>query len=619
MSYPIWIQGIERQTQTWFFQWRGPIIPPENLVILAIDEESLSQGQHYNPITHPDLAGIASWPFTRSAYGEVIARLMASGATAVGLDLILDSPSVYGELDDRRLQQVLQRYEGEVAIAAVYEESSAVQGVQIQFSPPHPHLHTPSMVWGFINYLPEANGRIHRLAEFYQKQFQELVGLDFLVPSFAQATAIAAGGDRPDFVGEEIFYYGPAKTFTMIPFYHVLDRKNWSGYLQNGAYFRDKIVLIGPTAASLQDLHRTPFSGTGTYPHLMSGVEIHANAIATRLTGTVIRDHLPHPWQRGIWVGTLSTSVGLMLWLLSPPPLLRGVAGAIGAIGLTSLGFIAFTQLGIIVPIALPALSLVSLGMADLIVGAIGDRLSHYRLRRTLERYLAQPIVQEILKHPESYHTLRQGQRVKAAILFSDLRDFSVLSTQLVPEELVDQLNTYLDRMVSPILAFRGTLDKFIGDAVMAEFGSPVSYGAETDAMNAIFAALGMRKNLMELRQQWEQQGKSLFFNGIGIHYGEMIAGDIGSAARREYAVIGDAVNLASRVEGLTKNFVTDILITEAVYELVKDRVEAIDLQEHQVKGREEKVRIYALVGLKGEGDREYQAVRQAFLKFLYS
>jgi adenylate cyclase len=164
--------------------------------------------------------------------------------------------------------------------------------------------------------------------------------------------------------------------------------------------------------------------------------------------------------------------------------------------------------------------------------------------------------------------------------------------------------------MVDAILEYQGTIDKFIGDAIMAEFGSPVSRGEKADAMNAVNAALNMRSALMELRQLWQNENKIPFSNGIGINYGEVTVGNIGSARRLEYAVIGDTVNVASRVEGMTKDLGTDIVITGSLYEIVKDEIDVVDFGEHALKGRVGNVRLYGVIGLKGCDRQAYEQVQ---------
>jgi adenylate cyclase len=187
-------------------------------------------------------------------------------------------------------------------------------------------------------------------------------------------------------------------------------------------------------------------------------------------------------------------------------------------------------------------------------------------------------------------------------VLFSDIRGFSRISYQLGAIETVSLLNTYLDVMVEAILVYRGTIDKFIGDAVMAEFGAPKSQGPEQDALGAIYAALTMREALATLRTQLKAQHLPPLYHGIGISYGELVVGNVGSVQRLEYTAIGDTVNVASRIEGLTKMIGTDILITQPCYELVKDHIITVDHGTHVLAGREhEAVQVYGVVALKGD------------------
>jgi adenylate cyclase len=389
----------------------------------------------------------------------------------------------------------------------------------------------------------------------------------------------------------------------------VLDRREW-GRLEQAGIFKNKIVLIGPTAASFQDFQFTPFGRT-------SGVEIHANAIATRLDQRTLVEALPQPWARAMLVGVGIAGAGMFVGKLTR----RTVGRSLGALAIAAAwglgGYLLFTGTGLMVPVAVPTLAIALSGLSFLGTGALGELLEKVRLRRTLERYVAAPIVQEILNQPDDYQSLLQGRKLKAAVLFCDIRGFTTLSYQLPPEALVAQLNIYLEAMVAAITTHRGTIDKFIGDAVMAEFGSPVSQGETTDALNAIAAALAMRKALAELRQQWQQTGQTLLYNGIGISYGEVIAGNIGSLQRLEYTVIGDTVNVASRVEGLTKSYATDLLITEPLYGLVRDRVEAVCVGEQALRGRESLTKLYSVIGFRGEDTHLYEQVHGELRHYL--
>jgi adenylate cyclase len=597
----------ELQIQSLFFRVRGQVRPPNNLVIVAIDDDSLSRGPDAKEI--PSLAPIQTWPWRRSAYAQVIDKIMAAGAKAVVVDVILDLPSDDPQAD-QQLQRVLRRYAGRVALAANYATSETVGGGVDQLVYPADLFRTQPEAIGFINFQPELNGQVRRLTEPYLQELAAAVGQpDTVLTSLDVASLRAARLSIPPAKGEYIHFYGPAQTFPTVSFWHVLLPHNWTLLRQQNT-FKDKIVLIGPTAAILQDIHPTPFSE-------MSGIEIHANAIATLLERRALAIAIPDPQTQG-WLLTLGLGlVGGGLYRFSKRAVWR-FGAAIGlAAGWLTVGYFTFTT-GLILPSAVPAASMVLMGLALLSTGAFGDQMEKLRLRRTLERYVSSPIVQEVLSHPEDFRTLLQGRQLNAAVLFCDIRGFTTLSYQMPAQQLVAQLNQYLDVMVEAITAHNGTIDKFIGDAVMAEFGCPVSQGDRQDAMNAIRGALAMRQALAELRQRWQAEGHILFYNGIGISYGEVIAGNIGSLKRLEYTVIGDAVNVASRVEGLTKSFYTDILITSALYDLVQDEVEAVLVGDHPLRGREATpTRLYSLIGLKNGDPTLYKQVHDELCRYL--
>ncbi|MCQ2597711.1 MAG: HAMP domain-containing protein [Treponema sp.] len=193
------------------------------------------------------------------------------------------------------------------------------------------------------------------------------------------------------------------------------------------------------------------------------------------------------------------------------------------------------------------------------------------------------------------------GERREATIFFSDIRSFTAMSEKLTPNEVVEFLNEYMTKMVSCVVKTHGTVDKYIGDAVMAVWGCPDSAGSPAaDAWNAVVGALMMRTELYKLNQKREKEGKSKIQIGCGINTGSVVAGQIGSDVRMEYTVIGDAVNLASRTESLNKPFQTDILITENTYKLIGKKLIVEEMPSVHVKGKEDAIRMYAVVNIKG-------------------
>ena len=229
------------------------------------------------------------------------------------------------------------------------------------------------------------------------------------------------------------------------------------------------------------------------------------------------------------------------------------------------------------------------------------ERIEKLRTRRTLERYVSKNLVKEILENPDSYYHSLLGVRVPATMLFSDLVGFTTLSEKADPEELVRQLNEYLTEMTAVVFKNGGTLDKFIGDAVMCVWGNVKSFGVQEDAKCAARTALGMRRELQKLNDGWRAEGRMGLGMGIGINQGEVIVGNIGSTERMDPTVIGDAVNLASRLEGLTRIYGVDILIGATAAEFVRDEFHLKSVARAQVKGKTAPVDVFTLIGSRND------------------
>ncbi len=418
------VQSMERQAQSLFFQIRGPIAAPKNIVILAIDEDSLAQEQFYQaePEKLAYLEPIQKWPWQREAYAIAIERMMEAGAKAVGVDLLFDGPSSYGQADDEALRQVLQKYKGKVTLGAIYEDDVTRSGDVTRLIQPNPFFQTNPMSVGSINYPLEPNGRIHRhgrvfpqlLAQQYPdpalaKAFYDTIAI---VPSFDEAVLKAAQLRYPKPKGDDIFFYGPAGTFEVIPFWYVLDPNNWNTYLQGGQYFKDKIVIIGPTATILQDFHPTPFSESWMYPELMSGIEIHANAIATLLQGRSIAQAIPNPVPRGLFVFIGVIGTGFLVTRIKNLPI-RLITAAGVVLAWVGISYTLFTYEYIILPTAVPVVAIALSSLSYGTVGSIRDYFSNLRIRRTLKHYSSSPIVQEIISQDDAFQGLLEEREIE--------------------------------------------------------------------------------------------------------------------------------------------------------------------------------------------------------------
>jgi len=412
---------LERQVQALFFEIRGAIAPPSEVVILAIDETSLAQQEFYrnDPDRYPYLEPIQSWPWQRSAYAQVIDKLMAAGARSVSLDIIFSAPSSYGEADDQRFAQSLQQYAERVVLAAEYSEVETPQGFTTQLTLPLPLLQTGADQVGSINFLVEPDGKIHRFGNQFSTELIQNSPADeaeiyrewaATTPTFADATLQAAGVEYLPPEGNNIFFYGPSQTFEHIPFWYVLDPANWETTLQSGEYFRDKIVLIGSTAAVHQDFHAAPFSKSWLYAQPMAGVEIHANAIASLLQGRSLSEALPQAPLRGL---ILLVGLAGSGWLLSRPhqPAMRWVWAMGLAVAWGSVSYVTFTYGQLILPTAIPVGAIALSGFSQLMASSVKEQQRKQHLRDTLKQYATSPIVQEIISQQDDLQDLLQERQ----------------------------------------------------------------------------------------------------------------------------------------------------------------------------------------------------------------
>ena len=568
----------------YWLRGRQPVAP--EIVLLTIDQRSLV-ADLFTPAelqANPQLAELAGFPFPRRVYAAALDRLVKAGAQVVGIDLLFLAPKD----DDDQLQAALARYRQRVVLGSNFSDD----GRQLMAPTPVVPAELPvESVTGFVNYWPDADGVVRRCK--FKTTAAAVAGLapTTAEPVWASFDWQIAQRYRPALpvTASYINFPGPTDSFPSYPFYELFYAKTWDRNLQHGEVFRGKIVLIGPGGNFQHDQHPTPWG-------VMNGVEVHAAGIATLLHG-----HAPH--DAPVWVGLLLI-VGLALLSATvlntgAHPLVKLLLLAAGCAGyLGGAGFV-FARWGLILVVAAPVWTVAGGGVLGIAMQVAVERLEKLRVRRTLEKYVSRPVAAEILRHGDEYANSLTGERKPVTILFSDIRDFTSLSERSDAFALVQQLNEYFTEMVDVVMKHDGTLDKFVGDAIMAVYGAPLSIGAAEDAWRAVQTAAEMRTRLAGLQQKWAKAGKPVLRIGIGLNHGDVIVGNIGSPQRMEYTVIGDPVNVASRVAGLNKQYGTDILLTESVYALVKAHVEVQSLEAAAVKGREQKLTVYALTSVK--------------------
>jgi adenylate cyclase len=580
---------------------------PHDFVFLGIDQSTLQ----LPPLAAEEVANNRAFqlmieqpfPWSRQVWALLLDRLFAAGARLVIFDLIFSPPND----GDPAFHAALDRYRDKVVLGANFDMENAAQAVTPNGTLiPPPQLQDNRV--GFVNFWPDPiDGKIRAVA--YRVTDRELAGLPphrseeiYESLSARSLTKIGHGNDVPrDFRGHMIRFTA-LDAFEPRALYEVFDPKFWHANYADGAFFKDKIVMVGPSAQVLHDVFDTPMSPTTFGPAL------HLQAMAAAMGHEFLR---PTPPKTAL---ALVGAAGLLAWslivFLRRPLLCIGALVAItGAyLGAARLFYDKTGLLLLTVPIlsALLLSGLFSLGFEYAL-----ERLEKLRTRRTLERYVSKNLVEEVLDNPDSYYSSLRGVRVPVTILFSDLVGFTTLSEKADPEALVAQLNEYLTRMTSVVFGNGGTLDKFIGDAIMAVWGNVRSLGMAQDAKNCVRAALGMRRELRQLNQKWRDQGRMGLGMGIGINQGEVIVGNIGSHERMDPTVIGDSVNLASRLEGLTRVYGVDILVGASAAELARDEVHLRSVARVQVKGKTKPVDVFTFIGARNE------EIDPEFLKWL--
>jgi adenylate cyclase len=376
-----------------------------------------------------------------------------------------------------------------------------------------------------------------------------------------------------------IHYYGPEKT---IPTFSIADVLDGS---VSRKQVKDKIVVIGPTAKGLGDVRVTPYGSA--FP----GVEIRATVVQNLLDD----DFINRPkWMTKVDVAAIALLGGLLAWALPR-------MGYWGGTALTLALFAAYVLIAttlfrvqlLWLNVVYPSLAILVVFVASTISKYVTAETGKRQLKSAFQHYVAPKIVDEIV---DNIGRLRLGgEKRTLTVLFSDIRGFTSVSQSLPPEELVRLLNVYLTKMTDKVFKHDGLLDKYIGDAIMAVYGAPIY--RNDHALLACRTALDMVEELRGLQAQWHEQGLPQLEIGIGINTGPMVVGNMGSQDRFDYTVIGDAVNLGSRIEGLNKTYGTQILLSEFTYEQVRNEfahIREIDLA--QVRGRQQPVKIFELL-----------------------
>ncbi len=627
---PLLIATLDNRLTDAMFRWRGPMSTTNSVVIVDIDNKSLAE--------------IGQWPWPRDVMADLGTKIHKAGARSIGFDILFAEPdrtSPGNNIEElakllehsipkdelKRLQQneaidhdlifgdALARipsvlgYAFETGGEKISGSGAPFPSCNIRFDPPNVRIKSINFIKaknailnindisqgeseGFFSVFPDPSGTVRKVP-----LFMEYNGIPY--PSLALETLRVGLGEEgvtihvskknnsiykvsvagkvipTDERGQvSVNFRGYVKKFPYVSAVDILEGKSLER-------LRGKFVLIGTSAPGLRDLKATPFSSN--FP----GVEVHANVIDNLMAG----DPLVYDAYTEIAMTYLFIIVGgimLCALLAFSTPLSQGLGWILYLVA-TVAGAHFFFLHNSIIGITYPLVTIVFIILIVTLFNYFFEGREKKFIHNAFGRYVSPQVVSEIVKNPGSLSL--SGQVKNLTVFFSDIRDFTSVSEQMTPEQLGYFMNRYLTEMSDIIMANGGTVDKFIGDAIMAIWGAPVD--DHDHSAKAIRTSLGIISTLGRLQKEWEEEGLPVIKIGIGLNTGEMSVGNFGSNQRFDYTVLGDNVNLASRLEGLTKVYGTQILISESTMQEAGNRFFCRFIDRVRVKGKELPVNIY--------------------------
>jgi adenylate cyclase len=536
------------------FSIRGDRTSPKDIVVVKIDDVTFNELQQ-------------RWPFPRSLHARLIDRLRLGGAKAIAYDVQFTEPTEPAE--DNALIDAVDRARNVVLATTEVDargRSNVFGGQGI--------VEDIGARVGNAGYVTDSGGVIRRLPY----ELDKLKSLSIVTAETVSGRKIT----RSDLDGNEawIDWHGPPGTIRSVSFSRAVNGRTPPGF------FRDKIVVVGATAPSLQDVHATAVTGRNLQP----GAEIQAESISTALDDFPLQE-VP---------GAVNVALIVLLGLVGPLVALR-----FGPLRAAIVGVVAAAVYAIAVQLAFNAGAIVDFlyPLGSLVVGVVGamaialilDAFERERIRDLFSRFVPESVVDEVLAKADEDLRLG-GEKREVTVLFSDIRGFTTFSESQPPEVVIDVLNRYLTDMTDVIMRHGGTLVAFMGDGIMAVFGAPPEMDDHAD--RALAAAREMAGPTLEGFNEWATEaGHSDGFRiGVGLNSGAVMAGTVGSEERFEYTVIGDTTNTASRLEGMTKGTPHMIFLSDSTREgLRSEPDDLMHVEEMEVRGRQAKVVIWSV------------------------
>ncbi len=573
---------------------RGKFVPRDpRLVFVGIDKPN-----YHDDITEEEAASQpvlklmrGGFPWTREVWAELIEKLVKSGAKVVVLDIVFASEGV----GDAHFAEVLARHTNNVVLGwnALDDEGQFTMVFPNRALIPTPDGKSDPRV-GFVAIWPEPDSTVRRgyyrmtMADVFSKVKGQPVeaGADQPVESLAART-LRLLGEADKLPGSSEFplirYTGPpGKGFRQISLRDLFLPNNWRDNFSNGAFFKDKIVLVGPTANIFQDKHATPFQ-----PSVMMGPEIHLNLINAALNRAYLRETSRNMDLAAVGVAGL-LALGLCLGVRSPTRRLL-VVWLFSGVFFFGVSQWLFDQCNLVVGIVTP---LVVLNVAA--IGALGyefivERIGRMKLRATMDLYFSPKVSAYVLANPGSM----EARSAEVTLLLTDLRNSTPLAEKLGPGGMFKLLNSVFEVETNAVMGQDGSLEHFLGDQFLTYWGAPLP---QPDGANqALRAAMELITGMEQVKAAQTPEVKALFGYGVALHRGSVLFGNKGSAKRLDFGLVGDTINEAARIEAMTKYYGVILLVSREIFTLLTNPGRHRLLDRVIVKGKSTPVELYEL------------------------
>jgi len=597
------------------FKLRGARTLSDDIVVVAIDDKSIEK--------------FGRWPWNRTVLADGLQKMAHANPKLIAFDMVFSEPDPTSKTSDTFFTKMIEATNKNIPVLLgyfFYFSKKDIEELQTNWEEQFNHIfdskitakistirNPPEQIptgigakssfepyakatrhHGFFDISSDIDGSIrktHLIGKYHTTLFPSF-GLKAAALSLNRQIVVQFGeyGIENIFFKNEtlpinesgefwINYAGPAKTFPTLSFADIYSGKITSARL------KDKIILVGVTAKAVGDVRVTPLDSS--HP----GVEINA----TIVENLVHKHFLSRPAELFLYELLFIFLAGLVLGILFHK--LKSLSSALATLVLFIVYIIAnqklFFEKGILADLFIPGCHLLFIFITTNAFKYFVEEKKSRQIRAAFQHYVSPAVVNEILKKPDQLAL--GGEKRKMTVLFSDIRGFTTLSETIPPEKLTRLLNLYLTTMTDCVFEHAGMLDKYVGDELMALFGAPLK--TEQHVLDACLTALDMIQKLDIVRHEWTKENVSNLNIGIGIHTGEMIVGNMGSKRIFDYTVIGDSVNLGSRLEGTNKVYGTHIIISEDVYTQIQGKLLCREMDMIRVRGKQKSIRIYEVLG----------------------